>query len=213
MFEEQLCETYRKCAIFYKSGAVAESIIPCIKGKDIVYNLRFNRSGHTDMAFYTCNDISKENVKSHAKNVSDLYRVCIDSSGELPSIIPDFCNVCGKLFFTNNTRFNRIFHTCSVCRINECNKTMETTETITQYVYMIMAKEDNTVKIGTSNDPNKRLKQLQTGNNKQLVIVGLIKGGQELEKNIHALFRESRIKGEWFKYTQEIEDFFYTYKI
>lgn len=212
MFDKELAETYRKCAVFFKSGAIAESIIPCISGKDVIFNIKFSRKTFVEMASYICRDISKDTASIHAKNILDLYRICVDSSGDLPNILPDYCSSCGKLYFSNNSRFNRVFHICSKCRIDECNKSLSVNDAEMQFVYLIHSKENNTVKIGNSSDPKKRLKQLQTGNNNTLTLIGLIKGDQSLERSIHKMFGDKRIKGEWFTYTKEIEDFFDTYR-
>lgn len=57
------------------------------------------------------------------------------------------------------------------------------------------------VKIGVTNDVDKRLKQLQTGNPSQLVLeyVEARYKPEKAEKWLHQVFQHKRINGEWFK--------------
>ena len=69
-----------------------------------------------------------------------------------------------------------------------------------QYVYFIQADENGPIKIGfTSDDPQKRLSQLQTGNASALKLIGAIKATSAREKQFHSAFAEWRLQGEWFK--------------
>ena len=61
------------------------------------------------------------------------------------------------------------------------------------------------VKIGKTKDLPSRLKQLQTANGHQLVVLGVISG--EKERVLHSLFSSSRIRGEWFTMSDEIKSF------
>jgi len=69
------------------------------------------------------------------------------------------------------------------------------------YIYIIEAKE-NKIKIGISKDPEKRLKQLQTGSFDKLKLVYKVEVKKEqsryLEKKIHHNNNFNRINGEWF---------------
>lgn len=63
-------------------------------------------------------------------------------------------------------------------------------------VYTYLLKSKGEYKIGKSVDPEKRLRQLQTGNTD----VRLIAYGEGMtEKALHNKFAERRTKGEWFK--------------
>lgn len=74
-------------------------------------------------------------------------------------------------------------------------------------VYFITNGEN--IKIGYSKNINKRLKQLNTGNDKKLYILGYIQGDKDKEKEIHKKFSKFRIRsnGEWFYPDQELIDF------
>ncbi len=52
------------------------------------------------------------------------------------------------------------------------------------------------IKIGSSDDPHKRIAQLQCGNPEQLRMVAILEG--DVERLYHDLLHEHRIAGEWF---------------
>lgn len=69
------------------------------------------------------------------------------------------------------------------------------------YVYAIREVETGNVKIGISKDPAERLKQLQTGNSSELVLVASIPAGNRYkdESNAHKKLSNINIRGEWFE--------------
>ncbi len=69
-----------------------------------------------------------------------------------------------------------------------------------QFVYFIQADENGPIKIGfTSDDPLRRLNQLQTGNASALRLVGAIRAARALERELHIALAEWRMQGEWFQ--------------
>ena len=76
---------------------------------------------------------------------------------------------------------------------------------IKRYVYFIKSK--NSVKIGISNNPNQRLKNLQTANPNKLHIIGYVNGDICKEKKIQADLRKYSISGEWFKYCNKVKEY------
>lgn len=63
------------------------------------------------------------------------------------------------------------------------------------------------VKIGTTNNLPKRLIELQNSNPVKLKLKAIMDGGYQTEAGLHFLFKKYRYKGEWFKYTREVEWF------
>jgi hypothetical protein len=64
------------------------------------------------------------------------------------------------------------------------------------------------VKIGFSScDSNLRLIQLQAGNPHKLTILASHDGDVIDERSIHRKFSRSRIRGEWFKLTDDIREY------
>ncbi|GGY71276.1 hypothetical protein GCM10010363_60650 [Streptomyces omiyaensis] len=68
------------------------------------------------------------------------------------------------------------------------------------FVYVIGPVGSTRVKIGTSNNPEKRLKELQTGNPERLEVLWSTHGGRELESALHGAFAAFRVEGEWFDF-------------
>ncbi len=74
------------------------------------------------------------------------------------------------------------------------------------YVYFIKAGDHKNapIKIGKSNNPDKRIEVLQTGNPNKLKVVVLlecetIKRAYKLENYLHWKLRKYKLHGEWFK--------------
>jgi hypothetical protein len=75
-------------------------------------------------------------------------------------------------------------------------------------VYFILAPKANCVKIGKALDPDKRLKELQTGNAEPLDILLTLPHVAPFEENqLHWRFRKYRQHGEWFEYRDEVRRF------
>ena len=74
-----------------------------------------------------------------------------------------------------------------------------------QYVYAI--SDGYNIKIGVSKHPEKRIKQLNTGNAESLYLLGYFEGDRKLEKYIHDNFRKVRFNGEWMYPTEELLDY------
>ncbi len=67
-------------------------------------------------------------------------------------------------------------------------------------IYFIQDSATLNIKIGyTSTSAGERMRQLQTGNPSQLVLLGVIEGEQTDERNLHVRFADFRVAGEWFK--------------
>lgn len=69
-------------------------------------------------------------------------------------------------------------------------------------VYFI--RSGNYIKIGYAEQPRRRLKELQTGNPEKLQLLGTVPGGPDREREIHHLFNDFRVKGEWFELVTDI---------
>jgi hypothetical protein len=77
------------------------------------------------------------------------------------------------------------------------------------YVYFILDKISNAVKIGKANDVLDRLSTLQTGNPNKLILLGYIECISEkysflIEKQYHQKFKDLHLNGEWFRYDEKI---------
>lgn len=71
------------------------------------------------------------------------------------------------------------------------------------YVYFIQHGYGS-IKIGVSDNPEERCKQLQTGNQKKLRVICKFpferrRTALDLERELHEKFKEHRLEGEWFR--------------
>lgn len=76
-----------------------------------------------------------------------------------------------------------------------------------RFVYFVEAQEAKLIKIGIANDPAQRLITLQAASVDKLVIIGVIDGDQEVERNLHARFSHLRQHGEWFRPGDDLMDY------
>lgn len=75
------------------------------------------------------------------------------------------------------------------------------------YVYFIQAVDGGPIKIGKAFNVRERLAGLQTGNPKELRILGAMVGDTDVEGKVHKEFAGSRIRGEWFEPSEELYDY------
>ena len=71
------------------------------------------------------------------------------------------------------------------------------------YVYFIQAGKKGAIKVGITNNVEKRIETLQIGNPYKLRVLTLIPCESrthafEIERRIHKFFRRQNIRGEWF---------------
>lgn len=71
---------------------------------------------------------------------------------------------------------------------------------------------DEYVKIGIANNPKKRLEALQTANHTHLRIIYTMPGNETLERLLHMIFRDYKIRGEWFTYSGALKKFIKCFK-
>ena len=79
------------------------------------------------------------------------------------------------------------------------------TEATSGYIYIVCEEATSNYKIGftTNSDIEKRLGSLQTGNSNQLVVRGSFPcASRKSERLLHAMFSDSRVRGEWFALTE-----------
>jgi hypothetical protein len=69
-----------------------------------------------------------------------------------------------------------------------------------RYVYLIQSLEDGYYKIGVSKHPNKRIKELNTGNASKLKLVDTYqsKFAEKIERTLQRRYTHLRKEGEWF---------------
>lgn len=71
-------------------------------------------------------------------------------------------------------------------------------------VYFIQAVSGGPIKIGMSQNPERRLADLQVGSPVMLRIIGAAAGGQSREAALHRRLAKYRLHGEWFADAPEV---------
>ena len=75
------------------------------------------------------------------------------------------------------------------------------------FVYLIKTKNSQQYKIGIGKDVRKRIKELQTGNPEELILVYSYptQYASKVETTLHNCYNYLNEKGEWFKFDIRIE--------
>lgn len=74
-------------------------------------------------------------------------------------------------------------------------------------IYFIHDRLSHAVKIGTADDPQKRLRLLQCGCPNPLELLAVLPGDRHDEEELHHRWRAVRLGGEWFRATDELMEF------
>jgi hypothetical protein len=76
-------------------------------------------------------------------------------------------------------------------------------------IYFVLESIDNVVKIGKTQEDKLmlRISGIQTGNHRELKLIGVCEGYTKKEKELHKLFNHLRIKGEWFRYEEDLREY------
>ena len=69
-------------------------------------------------------------------------------------------------------------------------------------LYVIQTDITGAIKIGISNNPKRRLRQLQTGSPYKLKLLTIVTGRGDLERSLHTSLKpyKKACKGEWFDF-------------
>jgi hypothetical protein len=76
-----------------------------------------------------------------------------------------------------------------------------------KHVYLIQSLEEGYYKIGVSKHPNKRIRELNTGNSSQLKLVETYKSehANQIERILQRKYLLFKKNGEWFDLSIELE--------
>ena len=74
-------------------------------------------------------------------------------------------------------------------------------------IYFIQPENESVVKIGYAKNIRNRLAQLQVSNYQKLKVLLLINGDIRLESNLHYMFMDDKLKGEWYFLSDNIKNY------
>lgn len=92
--------------------------------------------------------------------------------------------------------------------INKCNVSKTIKQEKVDDLYLIQDIVLNKLKIGRSNNPESRLKQLQIATSNKLELLYVIKGKGYLESQLHTFFKCINTNNEWFENDGQIIKYF-----
>ena len=151
-------------------------------------------------------------IKSNRKSLSELGKVCevqqpLDGVAGRPATVY-YLNKAQAVFISlasglssENTRLQVVKMLNDMDAVLDALNDFEVPEDLPDmYVYAIREKDTGNIKLGISRDPQKRLRQLQTGNSSALELVAYHKAENRFtdERELHADAALHKIRGEWF---------------
>ena len=75
------------------------------------------------------------------------------------------------------------------------------------HVYFVESGTDGPIKIGWSQDVERRIAELQVANAHKLRLLGVVPGTMQKESDLHATFAHLRMEAEWFQNSPEIHEY------
>ncbi|HYV34754.1 MAG TPA: GIY-YIG nuclease family protein [Gemmataceae bacterium] len=75
------------------------------------------------------------------------------------------------------------------------------------YIYFVEAVGQDRIKIGKADDPEARVRQLQTGSAVELRLLAVMTAQPSQEAELHTAFAKERCQGEWFRATEELRGY------
>lgn len=75
------------------------------------------------------------------------------------------------------------------------------------HVYFVESGADGPIKIGWSQDVERRIGELQVANAHKLRLLGVVPGTMQKEGELHATFSHLRMEAEWFQNSPEIHEY------
>lgn len=137
-----------------------------------------------------------EELLERARKIKDLDTL---------SFLIDLCDFYKKSI-QRIQKFNE--NICDSCIFKEVLDLMSRAQrkrAIKQYDLYFIESSRGLIKIGISKDPSKRLQELNSQTPYDLKLLAIIpKGGRVKEKELHEIFHQYRIFGEWFDKSPEI---------
>lgn len=76
------------------------------------------------------------------------------------------------------------------------------------FVYLMHDKTNDFLKIGYSENPIRRHKEIVHGSTNEISLLGFFPGSMANEHIVHGIFKKSRVKREWFRNDTDIIDYF-----
>ncbi len=73
------------------------------------------------------------------------------------------------------------------------------------HIYFVRARISGLVKIGITTDPHGRIRGLDTATPGGVTVLAVALGEREHESALHRIFASTRVNGEWFEMSHDLE--------
>jgi hypothetical protein len=174
--------------------------------KDIQLQLLFEEhilDGFEEQAIKYCEwllKLSEEKRKAHHNSLSHIAHVVRVAHGRIIDITPDCdCPMCAQWYFA------AIQELSEQARVEKVRRKLKKNEPKTPkptFIYLVLDERTGYIKIGQSKNPSARERTLQSEKPHVTMIFSNL-GDAELEQELHQEYARFRIRGEWFKLTED----------
>lgn len=160
---------------------------------------------HSDVFLFDLPRYEKETIE-YLDHYNDVLRkalrvVAYKRSGPKPYVYR--CPECGKI-----ENSNRTYGGTSSIMCRSCLRALGTgTQQNESFVYFLLNPGSNLVKIGCSTHLESRIRTISSMSGIDLVLLGLLPGGQKKEARLHRQFADLREQGEYFRYEADLVEF------
>ena len=79
-------------------------------------------------------------------------------------------------------------------------------------VYVIYSSVNQAIKVGYASNINQRFSAIQLSTSEPLELLFVLKGGAEVEAELHNLLVNYRLRGEWFIFNEKVLSIIYFYQ-
>ena len=123
------------------------------------------------------------------------------------------CDICGCIWLAKS-RFGSGFAYCNECfgigsLVDQDPESYRYVPALLpehngDHLYLALAREVGRVKIGRSKDPEARVAKLSGGCPVDITLAAVCRLHGRVEKTVHRLFEDLRVRGEWFRLNQQL---------
>lgn len=169
----------------------------------IVISLKFREENFYDYLLCFSTEIARENPDLEIISIYNTFTNSFMSFLGVHDIEPLFSADLealprGELFIPSEYEIIKSFDRVKFYRdILGCYNYRNFKEN-TEYVYIMMNKDDMTFKIGQSTNPRYRERTLQS-KEPQIALLKVWESNKKVEKELHSIYKNKRLRGEWFK--------------
>ena len=144
--------------------------------------------------------MNKEKRIAHHNSLARIAHVVRTAYGRMIDITPDCgCLMCAQW---HSAAVQELLEQARFEKARRDLKKKAPRPRKTTFIYLVLDERTGCIKIGQSKNPSAREKTLQS-ENLQNTMVFSSPGDAELEQELHQEYAQFRVRGEWFKLTED----------